>query len=108
MTDAWLNILRDQVEQKGLTVAAAETGLSKTTVSLVLRHKYGAKTDRIREKVLAVYGADGLVDCPHLGLIDPAACAEHRRRAREIGLVAGNPQTLRQVKACQNCKLTEK
>lgn len=100
---SWEAELRSHVAQKGMRQVAHELGISKPTVSLVCRGKYGASTDRIRDRVAKVYGNGGLTICPVLGEITPGKCAETHRRAKTIGLKAGNPQTVALFKACLNC-----
>jgi len=98
----WLEILRDQVAAHGLPVVARELGVAKSTVCMVAKGTYPARTDKIEARVLAVYGG-ATVTCPVLGGIDAAACAAHQDRAKRIGLRAGNPETLRLFKCCSNC-----
>lgn len=103
---AWLEILRRQVEAKGAAVAAREVGVSTATVSLVLAGKYGAATDNIERKVMAIYGnASGLIDCPELGEITPAKCVETWLRAKRVGLRCGNPTTQRLHSNCLRCEV---
>jgi len=98
----WLEILRDQVVVKGLPIVARELGVAKSTVCMVAKGTYPARTDKIEARVLAVYGG-ATVTCPVLGSIDAAACAANQDRAKRIGLRAGNPETLRLFKCCSNC-----
>jgi hypothetical protein len=101
----WMEILRRQVEQKGQSVVARELGYTPSTISQILASKYGAETSRVEERIMAVYGHKGLVDCPILGETAPSLCAENHDLARKIGLRTGNPDTARLYKRCQNCEV---
>jgi len=99
----WIEILRQEVAAKSPKQVALELGVSRTTVDLLCSGKYGADPARMIERIKAVYGANGQIVCPVLGGIAPLRCAETWKRARAIGMKAGNPETLRLYKACQNC-----
>lgn len=104
MARDWLKLLRDQVKERGQAAVAKELCCSRATISLLCNGKYPASTDKMRRKVLALYGSeDGLVHCPVLGPLAPASCTENLRLASELGFRGGNPQTLRLRKACLNC-----
>lgn len=103
---AWLEILEHQVKAKSVRQVARETGLSPTTISLVLRGKYGASTDRIEERVMKIYRQGNEIDCPADGWITPLQCADFYERAVQFGRRAtGNPATLRRLKQCLNCRV---
>jgi len=57
MTPEWITRLQAGVKARGMRGCARQLGLSHTTLSLVLRGKYMAKTDRIETRVLAVLPA---------------------------------------------------
>ena len=99
----WLDILRAQALAKGQAAVAREIGCGKSTVCQLLSGKYPADTGRMQARVLSLYGSDGLVVCPVLGLTEPGICADHHNRAKRVGLRAGNPETLKLLKACLNC-----
>jgi hypothetical protein len=104
MSDAWMKILKQQVDAKSPATVAREVGISAASLSLVLAGKYPAKTDNIERKVMAVYGsASGQVACPALGEIEPATCALNFERAKKIGVRCGNPATLKLYKTCIKC-----
>lgn len=106
MGEGWKQVLAGQVEAKGAGAVARELGISATTVSLVLSGKYGASTDRIERKVVAIYGEDGRVDCPEMGVkITPAKCVETWELAKRIGVKASNPAKIRLYKGCLKCRL---
>lgn len=99
----WLEILRKEVSQKGPKQVAKELGISRSAVDLVCQGKYKASTTRIEERVKAIYGQNGGIDCPVLGCITANRCAEKWALAKKIGIRAGNPETLRLYKACGRC-----
>ncbi len=104
MPKTWLEILQDQVDQKGRPVVQKELAVSASSLSLVLAGKYPAKTDAIEAKVMAMYGAEGKVCCPHLGKIEPGTCVKNWQQAKK-SKTAGNPATMRTLIACRNCTL---
>lgn len=53
MTPDWITRLQAAVNDKGMRRTAVRLGLSHTTLSLVLRGKYMAKTDHVESRVLA-------------------------------------------------------
>jgi len=103
----WIEILCKEVSQKGIKQVAKELGISRTTIYLVLEGKYKASTAKVEEKVMQIYGNNGFVECPVMGKIPPAVCADKWRLAMKIGMRAGNPETLKLYKACLGCKLRQ-
>lgn len=101
----WVETLRKEVAAKGLKQAGKELGVSKTTVSLVCQGKYPSDTRKIQERVEAIYGNGGKVACPALGEILPDRCAETWERAKKIGSMVSNPETLRLYKSCLKCAI---
>ena len=101
----WIDILRKEVKEKGPKQVAQELGLSRPTIDLVCQDKYKASTNRIEEKVKAIYGHNGKVPCPILGIITPVKCAEYWNKAKKIGMSAGNPETLKLYKTCIKCAI---
>ena len=99
----WIEILKKEVETRGLRQISHELGLSKSTVSLVCSGRYPGGTGRVEERIKKMYGNNGQIDCPVLGIISPAKCAETWHRAKLIGMRAGNPETLRLYNACRTC-----
>ena len=100
----WVKTLKKEVDERGLAQVARELGVSKATVSLVIAGKYGASTDKIKERVGKVYALGGPI-CPVLGSILPQMCADNRDKANKIGLKAGNPENLRLYVSCLKCGL---
>ena len=105
MSEGWMKILEEETRKKGNATVARELGISASAVSLVLSGKYPASTDKIEKRIMGIYGADGMIDCPILGLIKPDKCATSWERAKKIGMKAGNPATIRLYKACAACEL---
>lgn len=99
----WLDILRKEVAAKGPRLVAKELGISRPTVDMVCQDKYQASTARVEERIRLIYGNNGKVECPVKGLLTPIQCAENFKRAKLIGMRAGNPETLRLYKACMKC-----
>lgn len=93
----WLDLLKQAVERTNTQVVADELGISRTVVSLILNDKYPAKTDKVAEKVLAVYSR---VECPHTGEnISMATCKTHHTSAAPTS----SPRAMRLWRACQSC-----
>jgi transcriptional regulator with XRE-family HTH domain len=103
----WIEILKEELEKRGLTQVAKDLELSKPTVSLVSNGKYPANTKKVEERIMKVYGTYQKIGCPILGAITQTKCVETRMRARLIGMKAGNPETLRLYKTCETCNRRE-
>jgi len=99
-----LEILQKQIKEKGLEQVAKELGISKTTVYLVLQGKYKGSVKNIEEKVKKIYGSNG-IQCPVLGEISPAQCAEIYRQAEFVGKYVSNPEKLILYRECRRCKI---
>jgi hypothetical protein len=102
----WIDILRREVEAKGPKQVAKELGISRSTVDLVCQGKYQANTAAVEDRVKKIYGNNGGgITCPVLGEISPNTCSDKWNLAKIIGMKAGNPDTLRLYKTCQNCSV---
>jgi hypothetical protein len=101
----WIEILRKEVEAKSPKIVAAEIGYSRTTVDLVLKGTYTGSLDKVKERVMAIYGHNGNVICDVLGVISPSRCADNWDRAKRIGNRASNPDTLRLYNTCLRCSV---
>ncbi len=99
----WIEILKKEVAARGPKQVAHELGVSRTTVDLVCHGKYPGRTERVEERIKAIFGTNGKIICSILGEISPARCAEAWQRAKAIGMKAGNPDTLRLYKTCLKC-----
>ena len=102
LSDTCKAILCRHAEMKGRKAVISELGISSTTLSQVLGDKYGAATNAIEARIMKIYGNDGLVNCPHLGRIEPGQCAENFQRSQR-NMAAGNPATIRLYLACRKC-----
>lgn len=97
MNKDWFSLLSAEVAKTSRAAVADRMGVSRTAISLVMNGKYGAATDKIAARVLAVYD---VVACPHLGKeISQAECAAHAGRA----IPTSSPRAVRHWKACQSC-----
>jgi hypothetical protein len=101
----WIETLEKQVQAKGLRQVAKELGISKTTVSLVVKGKYQASTKKVQNRVAAIYGNKGQVNCPFLDIIGPDRCADNWEKARRIGGFVSNPEKLRLYRECLKCEV---
>lgn len=99
----WIEILKREVTARGAKQVAHELGIGRSTVSLLAQGKYPGSTQRMEERIEAIYGKDGKVECPTLGSINPSKCADTWTKARKIGMKASNPETLRLYKTCAKC-----
>ena len=102
----WIEVLRREVERRnpqGSVKVAKELGVSRASVDLLLKGTYSADTAKMEERIAMTYGNTGGIKCSVLGEISPALCSEKWKLAKKIGMKAGNPDTLRLYKTCQNC-----
>lgn len=104
----WIDILKREVAAKGPRQVAHELGVARSSVDLLCHGKYPADTGKMEKKIEAIYGTKGGIECPVLGAITPLKCAESWKRAKAIGMKAGNPETLRLYKACQGCAVRQR
>lgn len=100
----WLDVLRAEAARRGRTKKdiAAELGVSRTAVSLLVAGKYSARMDRvstkIANKVMELYAER--VWCPFLhASLAASVCADHAGAA----LPKSDPDKLRHWVACQRC-----
>lgn len=94
----WLRLLAAAVARRGSKQAvAAELGVSRTLVSLVLAGKYHSPTAMLEGRVLAAYAR---VDCPWLEAeISRAECAGYRER----DCPTNSAEAVRHWRACKTC-----
>lgn len=94
----WRSLLIAAVEASSKARVAAELGVSRTAVSLVVSDKYPADTRHIANRVLDVYGR---IACPHLGTdISQAQCKSYYSSQPPTS----SPRAMKHWRACQNCK----
>lgn len=93
----WMAMLKEQVDARSITAVAADLGVSRTAVSLVLSGKYPGRTDKMAARIVDVFSR---VRCPYSGgLVSPAECAQ---RAGKMPM--GSPGALRWWRMCQECE----
>ncbi|MBW4056962.1 MAG: helix-turn-helix transcriptional regulator [Proteobacteria bacterium] len=93
-----MKLLIDKSAELGQAEVARRLGLSGAAISQILSGKYNAAPDAILSRVIEVFG--GLsVECPVLGQIPMARCAEKRK----LPFAATNPQRVALFRACQKC-----
>ncbi|AKH37272.1 MULTISPECIES: hypothetical protein [Nitrosomonas] len=93
----WREILNARVAASSKAQVAAELGVSRTAISLIVHDKYPADTRHIAAKVIEIYGR---IRCPHLGLeISQAQCREYHSRRPPTS----SPRAMKHWRACQNC-----
>lgn len=96
----WLELLRDQVSQRGpggLGAVAAELGYSKSALSLVLNGKYDSSTARIEAAVLRTFGS---IRCP---FEERDLSAADCRFWRQCDRPTSSPWAQHHWAACQTC-----
>ncbi len=93
----WMDLLQRAVDASSMGKVAADLGLGRPTISLVLAGKYPARTDRIAARVIGMYGH---VQCPFLEEeITGAKCQEYSSRSAPTS----SPFAMRHWRACQGC-----
>jgi hypothetical protein len=100
---SWIEILKQQVKDKGPRQVARELGVSHSTLSVVCAGKYNASTAKIEKRVSKIYGKDGKVDCPVLGVISPEKCADNWNKAKKLHRLVSNPDKLKLYYHCIKC-----
>lgn len=100
----WLDLLRAEVAKEGKTVTsvAAEIGMPRPSLSLLLNDNYPAavakKAAKFESKVLSLF-TDQLV-CPHLGkAIGRDTCRTFAARP----MTTSSPVKVKQFMACRDC-----
>lgn len=85
LAEDWLEVLRKEVDRTTQAAVARRLNLSPTTISLVLKGKYEASTERIEARVRTELMAE-TIECPVLGVITRKFCQEWQDKARrEVG-----------------------
>lgn len=97
----WRDLLNAAVTASSKTQVAADLGISRTAVSLIVHDKYPADTRHIASRVLEVYGR---IPCPHLEKeISQAECKSYHSSQPPTS----SPRTMKHWCACQTCKHNE-
>ena len=96
----WVLQLASEVELSSQAKVAGKLKISSSSISQVLRKKYGASLANIEAAVRGNY-MDEDVKCPALGLIGAHKCRDWRRKAGDYQ--ATNAHRVRMFRACNNC-----
>ena len=98
----WVRALAVECSRPGVTQRAVATKLDRAPaiITQVLRNQYGAKTDRIEERVRGVL-MDDRVECPGLGTVAAHECQNWRDMARTFN--SGSPLARQMYRACRVC-----
>ncbi len=99
-----IEILKKEIEIKGIKQVASELGVSTSSINLLIADKYPGSLENMEKRIKKIYGNGG-IECPVLGKITATKCAEKWNLAKKIGMKAGNPETLRLYMTCLNCPL---
>lgn len=93
-----MSLLKEKVSELGQAEVARRLGKSDSAISQILSGKYQASPDEILKRVVEIFG--GLsVECPVLGEIPLAKCADERKKP----FAATSHQRVALWKACQTC-----
>lgn len=98
----WVRALAIECSREGVTQRAVAEKLDRApaVITQILRNQYGAKTDRIEERVRGVF-MDGRVECHALGTVLAHECQDWRSAARIWN--SGSPQARQMYRACRAC-----
>ena len=94
----WFDVLLQKVTELGRRQVETDTGLSKTTLSMVLNKKYNGSLENVGKRVAAAY-IRTTVNCPVLGDIASQRCAAEQQKP----FSHSNPQRVRLFRACKTC-----
>ena len=93
-----MTLLNQKVAETSQAHVARLLGISDSAVSQLRSGTYKGAPDAILQRVREVFG-DETVQCPVLGEIPLARCAEKRK----LPFAATNPQRVALYRACQKC-----
>ncbi|MDI1471906.1 hypothetical protein THER_1668 [Thermodesulfovibrio sp. N1] len=96
-------ILQEEIQKRGKKQVAFELGISVSTLTLYMQGKYPAP-ERVEERAKKIY-SNGRIQCPVLGEISPAQCAENYELAEKVGRMVSNPEKLKLYRACMKCEI---
>ena len=94
----WFDVLLQKVTELGRRQVEADTGLSKTTLSMVLNEKYNGNLENVGKRVAAAY-IRTKVNCPVLGDITSQRCSSEQQKP----FSHSNHQRVRLFRACKTC-----
>lgn len=95
--ERWYQLLRDSVNATSNDAVAQKLGISRTTVSLVVRGKYPADTKRIAAIVLSA------LDRWHCPYLNTDITAEDCAAARSGPTPSHDPMRLAHRRMCRTC-----
>lgn len=93
----WIEVLREACEQTSQRQVAARIGSNPTTINQVLRGIYRHPTDALAKLVMD-HLQPGEIECPALGLISTARCADEQRQP----FASTNPTRVATWRACHS------
>ncbi|MFT0211802.1 hypothetical protein VQ643_04195 [Pseudomonas sp. F1_0610] len=93
---SYLELLQKEVARSSMQKVANHLGVSRTTVSLLLSGKYGAKTCAMAQRIERAFGQ---INCPVMGQLLPVQCAEYHNRQPPLN----NPVAMQHFRVCQSC-----
>lgn len=92
----WIQKLAQAVNESSRSDIAKRLGVSRTSVSLLLRNEYTAGTDKMQATVEAFFSR---VSCPVLGELSNAEC----QTEREKPFIGSNPTRIQLYRTCRSC-----
>jgi hypothetical protein len=97
----WVLALAAECDRRGTPgKAASACGISRATVTLLIRNRYEREARSVEAKVRGALMA-ATVDCPVLGELPRDRCVAHQER--KLADVGTSPQHVRLYRACQTC-----
>ncbi|WP_119167083.1 transcriptional regulator [Algihabitans albus] len=97
----WVLALARACDELGGHRQAGETcGISRATVSMLMRNAYDRDARQIEQRVRGRL-LDAAVDCPVLGELRRDRCLEHQ--GRRLGDLGSSPMNVQLYRACQTC-----
>lgn len=95
---SWLDVLKTECDRRTINAVAQQLNYSRAAISKVLSGNYPGNTGRIQAAVEHTFHVP-TVQCPVLGEIRQAICAEHQ--SRPFGATSGLRVQL--YRTCKNC-----
>ena len=101
---SWVERLAEACNAKSQSAVAKRLGVSVSMISYVVGNKYTGDMERMAEICRGAFER-ATVDCPALGEIPPATCANWAGRADRLrGSNNQNARMFRACRACPRCK----
>jgi hypothetical protein len=98
-----ITLLRQKCDETSQADVARALGYNASTINMVLKGTYPGSTDNVLQRVIEVYGGIS-VNCPILGDIPLARCAEERKKP----FAATSQQRIELYRACKTCERSKK